>query len=145
MNYTQSRSYKIQVLKGDDDNNIQSEVNGLNHRFSRSGGGMINSGGVQSDLTKTLLFSVGSKAIQYGISNYGNLMGDYVGQTNAQAAIELVGMIAIAASSPIGFATAIAGLGIKEVSRQLDVYQKNLNAQMLRERIGLNVISGGRM
>ncbi len=84
------------------------------------------------------------KALSYGISNYGNLTGDYITQANIQGVIEVGGMIATALTGPVG-AIAVAGdLAFKEISRQVDLTKKNREVELLKARTGMMGYSGGR-
>lgn len=108
------------------------------------GGGIINQK-AQPGMVNALLMDVGSKAISYGVSNYGNLTGDYLVQSNIQGAIDLGRTIGMALTGVPGLIAAVGGLAIKEASRQLEIYKKNQNVSLLRERTGMNQISGGRL
>lgn len=95
--------------------------------------------------SRTIAAFMGKQALNYAVSNYGNLTGDYIAQANIQGVIEIGGIIAMAFTGPVGVVASIGAVGVKVVSQQIDLYKKNLNTQLLRERTGMNNFSGGRL
>ena len=91
--------------------------------------------------------------ISYGISQYGNLTGDYIGQRNIKNAISVVTDI-----TTIGIATGKYGLpgfiaasiaevgkiGTQYISYTLDIRKQNIQAEFMRERAGSTLGSGSR-
>lgn len=95
--------------------------------------------------SKTIAMYMSKQALNYAVSNYGNLTGDYIAQANIQGTIEIGGIVAMAFTGPVGVVASIGAVGIKVASQQIDLYKKNLNTQLLRERTGMNTFSGGRL
>lgn len=95
-------------------------------------------------VSKVVAIQVGKRALQYGIQNYGNLTGDYVGQANISAGLQVAGLVAMALQGPVGIAAAAVSLGTQALSYGIDMNKRNREAQFLRERTGMIGISGGR-
>ena len=93
------------------------------------------------------------QAIMYGISQYGDMTGDYVGQRQIQNAISAAGdMIGIAMAGirygAVGLAVALSAKTVS-TSMQLrsfiiDVKKQNIQAEFMRERAGSTLGSGSR-
>ena len=88
---------------------------------------------------------IGKQAFQWATSNYGNLTGDYVGQAWINESIELTGLIGGILVSPVK-GSIIAGVVIakKAVDNYIERTKANQEAQVLRERVGGILSSGGR-
>jgi len=120
-----------------------------NGSYSAQGGSSGSGGGEKVNTLKggamnAVLSQTAKKALSYGISNYGNLTGDYVTQANIQGVIEIGGMIATAATGPIG-AVAVAGdLAFRVINQQVEIAKQNQQVSLLRERTGMIGFSGGR-
>jgi len=95
-------------------------------------------------VSKVVAIQVGKRALQYGIQNYGNLTGDYVGQANISAGLQVAGLVAMALQGPVGIAAAAVSLGTQALSYGIDMNKRNREAQFLRERVGMTSINGGR-
>ena len=95
-------------------------------------------------VSKVVAIQVGKRALQYGIQNYGNLTGDYVGQANISAGLQVAGLVAMALQGPVGIAAAAVSLGTQALSYSIDMNKRNREAQFLRERVGMTSINGGR-
>ena len=95
-------------------------------------------------VSKVVAIQVGKRALQYGIQNYGNLTGDYVGQANISAGLQVAGLVAMALQGPVGIAAAAVSLGTQALSYGIDMNKRNREAQFLRERVGMASIYGGR-
>ena len=109
--------------------------NGASEKVNSLRGGTVNA----------IIVQTAKKAISYGISNYGNLTGDYITQANVQGILELGGMVATAATGPIGSIAVIGDLAVREINRQVELTKKNQNTQLLRARTGMIGLSGGRL
>ncbi len=147
------KGYKIQLTKGQDTSGPQSfqEVS-----FNPEGGYYASGGGEQSNMQpaqvnrsrggvgNAVVVGVATKALQFGLSNYGNLTGDYITQSKIEGIIEMGGLITMAATGPIGATTAIMALTLKEVNRQIDITKKNQATDLLRQRTGMQGTSRGR-
>ena len=120
-----------------------------NGSYSAQGGSSGSGGGEKVNTLKggamnAVLSQTAKKALNYGLSNYGNLTGDYVSQANSQGIIEIGGVVATALTGPIG-AVAVAGdLAFREISRQIELSNKNRQVEFLRARTGMIGYSGGR-
>lgn len=88
---------------------------------------------------------IGKQAFQWATSNYGNLTGDYVGQAWINESIELTGLIGGILVKPLTGGI-IAGVVIakKAVDNYIERTKANQKAQVLRERVGGILSSGGR-
>lgn len=95
-------------------------------------------------VSKVVAIQVGKQALQYGIQNYGNLTGDYVGQANISAGLQVAGLVAMASQGPVGIAAAAVSLGTQALSYGIDMNKRNRETQFLRERTGMIGFSGGR-
>lgn len=76
-------------------------------------------------------------AITYGVSNYGNLTGDYVTQANINAIIEIGGLIGMAATGPAGAIAAVGSVALKVTDYYLDQSRKRREVDFLRQRVGM--------
>lgn len=92
----------------------------------------------QSSVVKTMAVQMGRQALQYALSNYGNLTGDYVGQSNVSAGIE-IGSLALMTitGGAVGALAAIGALTVKNLNYYLDVKKSENQARAMRERVGL--------
>lgn len=147
------KGYKIQLTKGQDTSAPQSfqEIS-----FNPEGGYYASGGGEQPNMQpaqvnrsrggvgNAVVAGVATKAIQFGVSNYGNLTGDYHTQAKIQGIIEIGGLAAMAATGPIGAAAAVSSVVLKEVNRQMDITKRNRDTDLLRQRTGMQKYNGGR-
>lgn len=92
----------------------------------------------QSSVVKTMAVQMGRQALQYALSNYGNLTGDYMGQSNISAGIE-IGSLALMTitGGAVGALAAIGTLTVKNLNYYLDVKKSENQARAMRERVGL--------
>ena len=74
------------------------------------------------------------KGLQYGASNYGNLTGDYLAQSQINSTIEIAGLIGMAATGPIGIAVAVTSIGFKAIDFYTNRAKENQNIEYLRQR-----------
>lgn len=95
-------------------------------------------------VSKLVAIQIGKQALQYGMSNYGNLTGDYVTQANIGAGVQIAGLVAMASQGPLGIAAAVFSLSTQALNYGLDIAKKNREVQFLRERVGMASIYGGR-
>lgn len=95
-------------------------------------------------VSKLVAIQMGKQALQYGMSNYGNLTGDYVTQANIGAGVQIAGLVAMASQGPLGIAAAVFSLSTQVLNNGLDIAKKNREVQFLRERVGMTSINGGR-
>lgn len=91
-----------------------------------------------SNTAKTMAIYMGKQAAQYLVSNYGNLTGDYMGQANLSAGIELGSMaMMVAKGGAVGAVVAAGTLAVKGLNYYLDNKKSENRAKALRERVGL--------
>ncbi len=76
-------------------------------------------------------------AITYGVSNYGNLTGDYVTQANINAIIEIGGLIGMAATGSVGAIAATGSVALKVADYYLDQSRMRREVDFLRQRVGM--------
>ena len=95
-------------------------------------------------VSKLVAIQMGKQALQFGMSNYGNLTGDYVTQANIGAGVQIAGLVAMASQGPLGIAAAVFSLSTQALNNGLDIAKKNREVQFLRERVGMTSINGGR-
>lgn len=100
---------------------------------------------VKGGAVNTALIQMGQKAISFGLSNYGELTGDYQTQANIQSFIEVGRMVAtVAIGGPIGAITVAGELAFKAISQQLELTKKRQETELLRLRTGMSTYNGGR-
>lgn len=96
------------------------------------------------NFVKVIAINSAKQAINFGLSNYGNLTGDYLTQENLQAYMDVIGLGLSMSQGPIGIAAAAASITLKAVSHEIELAKKNQLVSILRERTGTNLYSGGR-
>ncbi len=97
-----------------------------------------------SSIGKTVAIQMGTKALQYGISNYGNLTGDYIAQDSINSVVQLASMGAMVASGPVGAVAAALSVGIETVSYIASRAKQDYEARMYQARVGAFITSRGR-
>ena len=85
-----------------------------------------------SGVGKTIAITLGKQALNYAVSNYGNLTGDYVTQQNIQAGIEIASTVALLASGPVGTVVAAGNIGVRLLNDFMT--QHNRDVEILRMR-----------
>lgn len=145
------KGYRVRIEKGSSehtteqvgvDNEISFNPDGGYSAQNQGSGEKVNS--LRGGVLNVVLAQSAKRALDYGLSNYGNLTGDYVTQANIQGMIEAGTMIATALTGPVG-AMAVAGnLAFKEISRQIEFSNKNRDVEFLKMRTGMVNLSGGR-
>lgn len=86
--------------------------------------------------SKAIAIHMGRQALSYAVSNYGNLTGDYIGQTRINEGLEVAGLIGMAASGWVGAAAAVGSVVIKAVNRYVDVKKSEIQSNAMRIRTG---------
>lgn len=86
--------------------------------------------------SKAIAIHMGRQALSYAVSNYGNLTGDYIGQTRINEGLEIAGLIGMAASGWVGAAAAVGSVVIKAVNRYVDVKKSEIQSNAMRIRTG---------
>ena len=101
--------------------------------------------GVNSSTAKMVGTYLGTQAVKWATSNYGNLTGDYITQANINESISIIGMgIAMIQSPVMGGVAAATVLAVKGVETMLEWRQQDQKAQSIRERVGTIISTGGR-
>lgn len=100
--------------------------------------------GTAGTVAKAIALQIGQQAVQFGLSNYGNLTGDYLTGERLSAAVEISGMAAAIAAAPaLGIPAAILNVGTKALDYYIRMQRSEQQARFMRERLGLST-SGGR-
>lgn len=87
--------------------------------------------------SKTIAIHMGKQALSYAMSNYGNLTGDYIGQTRINETLEVAGLIGMAvAGGWVGVTAAVGAVAIKAVNRYVDVKKSEIQSNAMRIRTG---------
>lgn len=89
-------------------------------------------------ISKTIAVNMISKGAQYVMSNYGNLTGDYMTQSNINSLIEIGSLAAMAATGPVGVAAAGISLAFKSIDYAIENHKKKQELEFFRERIGMS-------
>ena len=101
--------------------------------------------GVNGSTAKMIGTYLGTQAVKWATSNYGNLTGDYITQANINESISIIGMgIAMIQSPVMGGVAAATVLAVKGVETMLEWRQQDQKAQSIRERVGTIISTGGR-
>lgn len=88
---------------------------------------------------------MGTQAVKWATSNYGNLTGDYLTQANINEGISIAGMgIAIARSPLMGGLMAATALTVKGIEKMLEIREQEQRSMSIRERVGTIISTGGR-
>lgn len=98
---------------------------------------------VKSQLLANVAVQMGRSALNYGLSNFGSLTGDYQMQSSMQAVSGVaMDVMMIARGGPLG----IAAVGIKVASNAItqlvDMTKADHQAELLRRRVGLETSRG---
>lgn len=92
----------------------------------------MQSGGIA--IAKTVGVMALKKGMQYGVTNFGNLTGDYLTQSSINSAIEISGLVGMAATGPLGLAVATVSVGFKALDFYTTRAKQDQNISYLRER-----------
>ena len=92
--------------------------------------------GIKTGAINTALINLGKQAMSYGLSNYGDLTGDHIGQTRINEGLEVAGLIGMAASGWVGAAAALGSVAVKAVNRYVDIKKSEITSNALRIRTG---------
>lgn len=97
------------------------------------------------NLGAVAVVQIAKQALNFGLSNYGNLTGDYVTQTQIKAGITIAATVATIAINPIlGTAAAIGAIGTQALTTIIEVNKKERETALLRQRTQTFTTSGGR-
>jgi hypothetical protein len=78
-----------------------------------------------------------TQAGSYFVSNYGNLSGDYIGQTRINEGIELAGLVGMALTGWAGAAAAIGAVAVRAANRYTNVKKSEAISNAMQLRTGL--------
>lgn len=138
------KGYKITLSRNGQDNNNTAPTQEIDNS-ALSKGKQPKAVNNPNAVLGIVAINTAKTAISYGLSNYGNLTGDYITQDNIQSGLEVFSLAMMASMGPVGIAAATMSVGLKAATRQLDVYNKNTQVNFLRQRVGMNESSGGRL
>lgn len=95
------------------------------------------------NVAQIMAVKVGTEALKYGVRNYGELTGDYIGQERLNLITNLGGDIfMIAKGGWVGAAAVGIKYATQGVSKLIDYSKSRTKASMLQERLGLTNIRG---
>ena len=137
------KGYKVHITKDGNETGTPSELS-----FNENGGYQAQGGagpqaaggglGVRSKALNMGLVYMGKQAMNYGLSNYGNLTGDYIMQEQIGAVTELAGMAtSVLVGGWLGAVAVTAQLGLKVVNRGIDISKSRTTSNIQMERLGL--------
>jgi hypothetical protein len=134
---------RVRITKGASEGGNQVNANASEVSFAPSGGefAKANEGKISDIRTGAInagLIGLGKQALSYGLSNYGDLTGDHIGQTRLNEGLEVAGLVGMALSSPVGAIAALGSVGIKAANRYIDVKKSEIASEALRQRVGLS-------
>lgn len=93
----------------------------------------------KDSVTKLMALQMGKQALGYGLSNYGNLTGDYIGQARLNDALNAAGMIGTALTGPVGLAVVAGQVAIAGFNRYADVQKSKVISQNMQARVGISI------
>lgn len=138
------KTYVIKLTKEGGSGNVVEEGSYSPQGNLYSQEGKINKkASTTQNVAQMLAFRVGTNALQYGLNNYADLTGDYIGQE----AIEVVSNIAsdifmIAKGGWLGAAAVGIKYTTKGITQGISYSKSRTKANMLQERLGLTNIKG---
>lgn len=95
------------------------------------------------NIAQIMAVKVGTEALQYGLRNYGELTGDYLGQQTIEIVTGLASdVFMIAKGGWVGAAAVGIKYATQGVSKLIDYSKSRTKASMLQERLGLTNIRG---
>lgn len=95
------------------------------------------------NVAQIMAVKVGTDALKYGLRNYGELTGDYLGQQTIEIVTGLASdVFMIAKGGWVGAAAVGIKYATQGVSKLIDYSKSRTKASMLQERLGLTNIRG---
>lgn len=91
----------------------------------------------KDSISKVIAIDMAKKAITFAIQNYGNLNGDYLRQQQINDMVSIGGMLATAATGPVGMAVVGAQVTIAAINRIIDVKKSRVASKMMETRLGI--------
>jgi hypothetical protein len=136
--------FKIVLSKGDNPDNFA--VKQANFAPSEGFNPALQSNQAQRknpNITGAIGVMLAKKALQYGISNYGNLTGDYIMQQKISVGVEAASTIALMATGPIGMAAALSSMAFQAITQGIEESKENTKLAFMRERTGALISNRG--
>lgn len=100
---------------------------------------------VNNSTGKMIATYLGTQAVRWGLSNYGQLTGDYLTQTALQDTTTMVGLGVAMIQSPImGGVAAATVLATSGINRLVEMGNQERRANSITERVGTIISTGGR-
>lgn len=92
----------------------------------------------KDSVSKLIAVEAGRRSANYAIKNYGNLTGDEIGQQQLSETINMIGMAALAFSSPVGAFAVGAKITGDLVDRAINVNKSRRASRTMQTRLGIN-------
>lgn len=126
------------------------ESGNVSASFETTGGGVATPKDGQinaksNSAVNAVVISSAKRAINYGVSNYGNLTGDYLAESQIQSIIEVGALTLMATQFPIGTFAAIGTVATKLADNHIQLQKKRLEVEFIKQRTSMMEFSGGRL
>lgn len=133
------KGYKVHITKDGETSAPSEKVynqNGGTQAQSTTKAGTVEASGRKKAINIGMVY-LGKQALNYGLSNYGSLTGDYLGQEKISAGIEMLGLVTLATTGWAGVLAAGTSIGIKTLTRGIDISKSRVASNIQMERLGL--------
>lgn len=91
---------------------------------------------VDNSMIKGLIIDSGKKIVLNGLSNYGNLTGNYQAQSQVQNLVNIAGTAIQLMNFPVGTIATAVSLGNTAINEIIERNNQRLQVELLRERSG---------
>ena len=98
--------------------------------------GAKNKNAVDNSMIKGLIIDSGKKIVLNGLSNYGNLTGNYQAQSQVQNLVNIAGTALQLMNWPVGTIATAVSLGNTAINEKIERNNQRLQVELLRERSG---------
>lgn len=95
-----------------------------------------NKNAVDNSMIKGLIIDSGKKIVLNGLSNYGNLTGNYQAQSQVQNLVNIAGTAIQLMNFPVGTIATAVSLGNTAINEIIERNNQRLQVELLRERSG---------
>lgn len=95
-----------------------------------------NKNAVDNSMIKGLIIDSGKKIVLNGLSNYGNLTGNYQAQSQVQNLVNIAGTALQLMNFPVGTIATAVSLGNTAINEIIERNNQRLQVELLRERSG---------
>ena len=95
-----------------------------------------NKNAVDNTMIKGLIIDSGKKIVLNGLSNYGNLTGNYQAQSQVQNLVNIAGTAIQLMNFPVGTIATAVSLGNTAINELIERNNQRLQVELLRERSG---------